>query len=200
LQTVLQHGWHLSLRELVEQAAAGYSSAEAPAAVGPVLDFVQGRLRGILAEGAPVDLVDAVLGAGADDPTDSRQRLQALVDFRATPGFESLSVAIKRAGNIVKTGLIDAPIAEAALTEPAERDLLRTLGEVRERLRPLLTRHDYPAILNELARLRGPVDAFFDAVFVMAEDPTVRQNRLALLSQVYRLFLQVADFRQIGGA
>jgi glycyl-tRNA synthetase beta chain len=200
LQTVLAHRWHLSLRKLAEGAAAGYGTAEAPPAVPAVLEFVLGRLRGLLGEKFPGDLVEAVLAAGYDDPQDAQLRLQALSDFRSTADFESLSVAIKRAGNIVKGGLTDLEIDPATLGEPAERTLHARIGEVRGRLDPRLAARDYRAVLDELAQLRGPIDAFFESIFVMDEDLTVRNRRLALLTQVHRLFLRVADFRQIGGS
>ncbi len=198
LQTLLQHRWHLSLRKIAEDAAAGYGTAEAPRAVAPALEFVLGRLRGLLAEKFPTDLVEAVLAAGFDDVLDAQLRLQALSDFRATAEFESLSVAIKRAGNIVKAGVVDLAIDPAALGEPAERTLLARIEEVRKRLDPLLAGRSYRAVLDELAQLRAPVDAFFESIFVMDENLDVRNRRLALLSQVHRLFLRVADFRQLG--
>jgi glycyl-tRNA synthetase beta chain len=200
LQTILHHRWHLSLRKLAELAAAGYGTAEATQAIPAVLEFVLGRLRGLLGEKLPGDLVEAVLAAGYDDPQDAQMRLQALSDFRSTPGFESLSVAIKRAGNIVKSGLVDLEIDAATLGEAAERALHTRIGEVRGRLDPRLAARDYRAVLDELAELRGPIDAFFESIFVMDQDLTVRNRRLALLTQVHRLFLRVADFRQIGGS
>jgi glycyl-tRNA synthetase beta chain len=200
LQTLLHHRWHLSLRQLAERAAAGYGTAEATQAVPAVLEFVLGRLRGLLGEKFPGDLVEAVLAAGYDDPQDAQLRLQALSDFRSSAEFDSLSVAIKRAGNIVKSGLVDVEVDAATLGEPAERTLHTRIGEVRGRLDPRLAARDYRAVLDELAQLRGPIDTFFESIFVMDEDLTVRNRRLALLSQVHRLFLRVADFRQIGGS
>jgi glycyl-tRNA synthetase beta chain len=64
---------------------------------------------------------------------------------------------------------------------------------------PLAVRGDYAALCRQLATLRGPVDAFFDAVMVMADDAAVRRNRLALLAQLHRLFLAVADLSRLQG-
>lgn len=200
LQTLLNQGWHLSLRTIAETAAAGYGTAEASRAVSAVLEFVVGRLRGLLAESYPPDLVEAVLAAGSDDPVDVRLRLAALAVFRQTAEFEALEVAIKRVANIAKGAPVGSEVDPASLQEVGEKALLAKSVEVQGRLADLLARRDYRGVLEELAQLRGPVDAFFASLFVMDEDPKIRSRRLALLSQVHRLFLRVADFRQISSS
>jgi len=85
----------------------------------------------------------------------------------------------------------------ALLSEPAERALLAELERVEREAAELRTRRDYPAILRAVATLKPAVDAFFDGVMVMAEDPAVRGNRLGLMRRVAALFADLADFRKI---
>ena len=200
LQTLLHHRWHLSLRKLAEQAAAGYGTAEATKAVPAVLEFVLGRLRGLLAEKVPADLVEAVLAAGFDDASDALLRLQALGDFRSSAEFESLSVAIKRAGNIVKARGVDLEVDAAELGEPAERTLHARIGEVRSRLDPRLA-----AGATAPCSTSWPSSARRSTRSSSRSSSWTRTSPCAI--DAWRcsrrstgLFLRVADFRQIGSS
>src|SRR5262249_45296595 len=118
---------------------------------------------------------------------------------RTGAGFEPLAIAIKRVGNILK-----GPEAQPAeridaglLREPAEQALAEAALGIERRVRPLFVAHDYEAALQVLTEFKQPVDALVDKVFVMDKDEVVRRNRLALLASINKLFLQVADFRQL---
>ncbi|NOY14230.1 MAG: glycine--tRNA ligase subunit beta, partial [Deltaproteobacteria bacterium] len=78
-----------------------------------------------------------------------------------------------------------------------ERELFERLQQVQARVAELVAERNYPAALEAIAGLRGPVDSFFDGVMVMAEDPAVKNNRLALLTCIAGLFKGVADFSRI---
>ena len=82
-----------------------------------------------------------------------------------------------------------------ACVEPAEKALAEAVLALRTEVQPLIAKGDYTAVLDKLANLRAPVDNFFDNVMVNAEDPALRQNRLAILNTLQDLFLQVADIR-----
>jgi glycyl-tRNA synthetase beta chain len=195
LQTLLGHKWHVPLRELAEAAALLYGKDEAKKAVAPVLEFITGRLRGIFIETLPADVVDAVLAADASDPVDALLRAEALSRFRAAPEFAALSTAIKRVGNILKNASPGQVVEEKLFEDPAERALWAETRRVGEAVAPSLSARAYGEVLSQLAGLGAPVDAFFTGVFVMAENPEVRANRLALLARVNALFLRIADFR-----
>jgi len=83
------------------------------------------------------------------------------------------------------------------ISEPAERALLAEVERVEREAAEARPRRDYPAILRAVASLKPAVDAFFDGVMVMAEDPKVRDNRLGLMRRVAALFADIADFRKI---
>ena len=108
--------------------------------------------------------------------------------------FAHLAVAFKRAKNILTQQQPAAAIEPGLFEHDAERELLRG-----GRRRPGGSNGDYDARLRSLAGLREPVDRFFDDVLVMAEDPKVRGNRLALLNETLSLFYRIADISKLGG-
>jgi glycyl-tRNA synthetase beta chain len=163
------------------------------------LDFLRGRVRALWSEEHPGDLVDAVLAAGFDDVLEARQRLEALSGLRGRPDFLPLAVAFKRVANIQeKAAQAGAAGVDAALlVEPAERQLHAEIGRVEAEVSALRAARDWPGVLRAVATLKPAVDAFFDDVLVMAEDPRLRGNRLGLMRRVAALFADVADFRKI---
>jgi glycyl-tRNA synthetase beta chain len=107
-----------------------------------------------------------------------------------------VATAFKRASNIVPAdfeGRVDA----ALLQEKEEQDLHASVEGLREKTVSALEGGDYASALEEMANLRPVLDLFFDKVLVMAEDPAVRDNRLALVQDLASLFGRIADFRQI---
>jgi glycyl-tRNA synthetase beta chain len=98
----------------------------------------------------------------------------------------------------VKEG-VDSPVVPALFKDEAEHTLYRVLQETGTTAREKIEQHHYLEALSDIAGLRWAVDAFFDAVMVMAEDPEVRINRLALLTTINRLFGKIADFGRLAG-
>jgi glycyl-tRNA synthetase beta chain len=200
---LLDRGYHLSLAGAVEStldALSGVKLASDRAVVAEqVLDFVRGRLRAQWSDEFPSDLVDAVLAAGFDDPVDARDRLEALAGAKARPDFVPLAVAFKRVANIQeKAPSSGAPrVDPALLSEDAERALLAEVERGEGEAAGHRALRDYAAVLRAVASLKPAVDRFFDEVLVMAEDPALRANRLALVRRVAALFTDVADFRKV---
>jgi glycyl-tRNA synthetase beta chain len=164
-----------------------------------VVAFFQGRFVALLvSQGYPADVMEAVLAVQGDDLVDARARVEAVASFRGTPDFEPVTVAFKRVANILKgvdqTGKIDMARFEA----PEERDLHKQYRAIEKRFSAAIKGMAYEKALAELAKLRLPVDAFFDHCMVMAEDKKVRANRLALLTEIAGLFSQLVDFSRLG--
>ena len=105
-------------------------------------------------------------------------------------------MAFKRVGNIIKEG-VDAPVDPTLFQDDAEGDLYGAVQSVKSSSDGLVSSGAWLDALTEIATLRGPVDRFFDKVMVMADDPRVRTNRLALLTTIARLFGKIADFSRI---
>ena len=118
--------------------------------------------------------------------------------FAALPESASLAAANKRVGNILKKS-DEAPVAlsDGLLKEPAEAVLAQALQAATARAEPLFAQGDYTASLTALAVLKAPVDAFFDAVMVNADDPALRANRLALLRALHEAMNRVADLSRL---
>ena len=160
-----------------------------------LVDFMLGRFRAWYQdEGIAVDVIQAVLARRPTRPADFDARVRAVSHFRTLDSAEALAAANKRVSNILAKA--DAAIGEINLTacvEPAEKALAEAVLALRPEVQPLIAKGDYTAVLDKLANLRAPVDSFFDNVMVNAEDPALRQNRLAILNTLQGLFLQVAD-------
>ncbi len=166
-------------------------------------DFVIDRLRGYYAErGVSADRFEAVAAARPPSLSDFADRLQAVERFLTLPEAAALAAANKRIGNILRKaeGEIPDRISRSRLVEPAELALAESVeSALRETDAPLQQR-DYVAVLTRLAWLRVPVDAFFDQVMVMAEDPALRENRLAILKRLALRFHAVADIGRLSAA
>jgi glycyl-tRNA synthetase beta chain len=162
-----------------------------------VLAFFRGRLEGLLSQGGlPVDLALAVLDAGYDDVVDARARAEALAAARDRGELAPLAETFKRVANILK-GEAPGQAHPGAFREAEETALWGVYQGVKETMESAAARGAYAEFLAKAPELKTAVDAFFDTVLVMDEDPAVRANRLALLGTVAGLFQGVADFTRI---
>jgi glycyl-tRNA synthetase beta chain len=200
LNILLGREMSLPLSELFGEALknlAGAARFSEPEVKAEILGYFQTRLRGIfLASGAAYDSVEAVLAAGSDDPYDAKLRLAALSQFRSRPEFEKLASACKRAVNIIKD-FAKAEVNPALLAEPEEKELNEVIGKLEIEVDHFFKQNDYAGVLSQLLILKDPVDRFFDQVLVMAPDRELRENRLALLFRISRIFRRVADFSKL---
>ena len=196
LRIIVEKNLPLDLEDLVKKSAALFGDKLTNQnVVADVVDFMLGRFRAWYQdEGIAVDVIQAVLARRPTRPADFDARVRAVSHFRTLDSAEALAAANKRVSNILAKA--DAAIGEINLTacvEPAEKALAEAVLALRTEVQPLITQGDYTAVLDKLANLRAPVDNFFDNVMVNAEDPALRQNRLAILNTLQDLFLQVAD-------
>ena len=196
LRIIVEKNLPLDLEDLVKKSAALFGDKLTNQnVVADVVDFMLGRFRAWYQdEGIAVDVIQAVLARRPTRPADFDARVRAVSHFRTLDSAEALAAANKRVSNILAKA--DAAIGEINLTacvEPAEKALAEAVLALRIEVQPLIAKGDYTAVLDKLANLRAPVDSFFDNVMVNAEDPALRQNRLAILNTLQGLFLQVAD-------
>jgi glycyl-tRNA synthetase beta chain len=181
----------------------------APDPTDELLDFIAERLRVHLREqGIGHDLIAAVFNRAGDREDDLVRllaRVAVLRAFLAAEDGANLLIAFRRASNIVaieerRDGRsYDSGIDAVLLRQPEERILAERLVEVGERAGTFLQREEFEAAMSELARLRCPVDDFFDKVTVNCDDAALRENRLRLLTRIRATLRQVADFSQIEG-
>ena len=204
LRIMIETPLPLDLKALLTSAASGYGGGiDAAGAVDAVFEYIADRLPGYYGDrGVGSDVVEAVLAAGPTIPADIDRRILAVGEFRNLDAADALAAANKRIRNILKkapsaTGSAAMMVDEALLTDPAEHRLARDIETMRSVIAPLLAAKDYAGVLRTLAELRPDVDGFFDAVMVMADDPSLRANRIAILHGVESLFLTVADISRL---
>ena len=160
--------------------------------------FAQERLRHMLSETYPLDVVNAVLEARFAELRDVTQRVEALCELKQSPDFETLAIAWKRMANITRKNPPNRPQVDVERFEyDAERQLFQTAQAVGELVQQALQTRDYRAALGQMIALKPVVDKFFDDVLVMDDDEATRDNRLALLLAVQSLFSNIADFTRI---
>jgi glycyl-tRNA synthetase beta chain len=202
IRIVVGHGLSLSLRDALETALAGYAehADRAPELLAQLMDFVRARLKAELVKdrGHPAEVVEAVLLAGFGDLLDATRRVEALSALRQAGDLVEQLEPFKRCLRISadSDGLPD--VNPELFESPAERELWHTLAGGRADVEGAFEEGRYVDVLAFLTVLKPHVARLFDDVMVMAEDPALRANRLALCRSVASLFAGVADFSQIG--
>ncbi len=148
------------------------------------------------------EIFESVRVHQAKSPLDFHQRLIAVCRFMQLDSAESLAIANKRIANILKsaTDEFDSTVNPDLFEADEERLLYTAVGNIREAHVRGLEEKNYTEVLERLAELREPVDKYFDAVMVMADDADQRRNRLSLMNQLRQLFLDVADLSCIPAA
>ena len=211
IRLVVENGLRLPLFTLFQFAHAqfkpGTLSGDPKRVAEDLMEFFADRLKVHLKEkGVRHDLVNAVFGLGdEDDLVRMLARVDALGDFLGSDDGSNLVIAYRRAANIVrieekKDGISYAGPADAgALVEAEEKALHAALAEVRQAANSALKAEDFAGAMAALARLRRPVDAFFDKVTVNTDQPAIRVNRLKLLAEIGAAMGEVADFARIEG-
>lgn len=162
-----------------------------------VLDFFAGRLSALFGEeGARYDLVAASIALGVEDLRATQARVRTLTQLRGSDAFAAVFAVFHRAKNLAANAQSDE-VRPALFEDGAENSLYETLQATRDEVEPLIQARRYEEAIEVLAGLKTPLDTFFDRVLVMAKDPQVKQNRLALLKQVVDLVRQVAAWEHI---
>jgi glycyl-tRNA synthetase beta chain len=207
IRIIRENGLRLPLRPVIEQASqAWHHHGVHPVPAQEILDFLAERLRVQLrAEGERHDVLTAVFAAGADDDiVRLLARTEAVAALLRSEDGANLLTAYRRAANILrieerKDGPHDGEPDRALLRLTQERDLLHALLASDETIAAQLAREDFSAAMTAMARLRAPLDAFFDQVTVNAPEPDLRRNRLRLLHKVRATMDRIADFSKIEG-
>jgi len=207
VRIILENGLRIDLSKTAEHHAARLKKGTPKTIGADLTEFFGERLKVQLREqGARHDLVDAVL---ADDASHDLQkivrRVEALGAFLKTDDGKNLLAGTKRAANILRIEekkdktTYDGSIDMKQLKEPEEKALEKAIGEATEAAGNAVRKEDFAAAMAAMAKLRAPVDAFFEKVTVNADDAKVRVNRLNLLAQIRSATRTVADFARIEG-
>ncbi len=196
LKILIEGSYSLDLKELLSRCSTFYPSFD-PLLIEEILKFITARAKGVFEEvGFKKDEIDASLRSLCINPYDQFCQVQALHAFRKTPAFKDLFEVYKRAKGQL-SHKVGAPFNLSLATEPAEKHLLKALDAVHEKWHTLLSEKRYTAAYELLAKLQSPLADLFDHVKILADDPKLRDNRLALLQKVFGYFSTLLDFSQI---
>jgi len=196
----------LDLNDLLNYAAQAYGEqVDGKKAIDEVVGFMLDRLKVyytsqvVNGKQISVDVYDAVMTLKPTRPMDFDKRIHAVNEFRQLDEAESLAAANKRIGNILKKvkGELPASIDVSLLQETEEKNLNEKLQSMSEKVLPLFEAGNYSDALQQLAALRDPIDAFFEAVMVMVDDEALKNNRLAMLNKSHNLFMKAADLSRL---
>ncbi|KJZ03859.1 glycine--tRNA ligase subunit beta [Pseudoalteromonas piscicida] len=197
LRIMVEKELPLDIQDIVAEAMTLFGDKLSNANVADeVVEFMLGRFRAWYQdEGISVDVIQAVLARRPTSPVDFDRRVKAVSHFRTLAEAEALAAANKRVNNILAKNNVasEAAVESSLLQEEAEQTLAAQVAALTAELAPVYAEGDYQTALTRLASLREAVDNFFDNVMVMADDEAVKANRLALLGQLSKLFLNTAD-------
>ena len=197
LRILIEQDIPLDLREFLGRAVALLpEDLKEESAAETLLQFVTERLRTYYVDnGVRPEVFAAVIACHPTQPLDVNRRIQALEKFSQMAACSSLVSANKRIRNILRRAdaVVSSGFNDQLLEDGAEKVLAEAVRKTTTDISPLLRVGDYEGVLTRLAELRTPVDRFFDEVMVMVEDGAVRMNRLGLLKNLHKLFLEVAD-------
>jgi glycyl-tRNA synthetase beta chain len=201
IRIILEKKYSLSLTELIEEGERLLKEKMERSfeeVKQDVLDFFRVRYQYLLLEkGYPFDTIEAVLSLSFDQLLDVQHRIDALKMAREWKDFGSIVVGFKRAINILKGSPSRKEIDASLFCESAERNLHESFLKAKERMELHLNKRDYESALLEMTQMKRPIDEFFDGVMVMVEDEAIRNNRLALLHEIGKLFRRIADFSKL---
>ncbi|PBP99820.1 glycine--tRNA ligase subunit beta [Pseudomonas congelans] len=202
LRTLIEKKLDLNLIETVKFAVTQFGAKIKPAGLAEqVLDFIFDRLRARYEdEGVDVAVYLSVRALQPASALDFDQRVQAGQAFRKLPQAAALAAVNKRVSNLLSKaeGSIAQTVEPKYFDNANEFSLYSAIQQADHAIQPMAAERQYSESLARLAMLREPVDAFFEAVMVNAEDANVRANRYALLSRLRGLFLGVADISLLG--
>ncbi len=202
LRILIEKQLDLDLVQAVNFAIGQFGTQIEPAGLSSqVLEFIFDRLRARYEdEGIEVASYLAVRAVQPGSALDFDQRVQAVQAFRNLPEAAALAAANKRVSNLLSKFEAKLPptVEPRYFDNATEFSLHSALQQAEQAVQPLAASRQYREALERLAHLRGPVDAFFEAVLVNAEDASVRANRYALLARLRGLFLGVADISALG--
>jgi len=199
-QILLSRGWELSLEELTAKSV-GILATNLDLEAG-TLDKTQAFFRQraewlLKQEGIAYDVIDSLAHLSIGPLAAFHKQALAIGKIKPTEDFTRLVIGFKRAANIVGESPTGKPTLPSLFVEQEERALHSSLITLKSELDKALYRSDFDAAISALVDMGQPIDSFFDAVLVNCEDETLSLNRHALLAEIKRQFLRVADISRI---
>ena len=199
LRIIVEKQLSIDLADLLKTANENFKN-ETPDTSKAVFDFMMDRLKGYYLElGFRPQVFEAVLATEPTKPADFDSRIKSVAKFENDAAAESLAAANKRISNILKKHTDSLPNKiNTQLFELIQETVLHDkLSALQNDLDKYASEKNYDASLKLLSQLKEPIDNFFDNVMVMADNKEIRDNRLALLSSLYKQFTCIADISRL---
>jgi glycyl-tRNA synthetase len=198
VQPLIEHGVSFNLRKAVQKAAQLQPIEVKDEVQTQILEFITGRLRVVLNElGYRYDVVDAILTEQSDNPARAAEAVKQLQTWVEREDWETILPGYARCVRIIRSAAVDSnqlSVNRSKLVEAEEKKLYDAL---QKHVKSQAT--DPDQFLNIIVKLIPSINAFFDKVLVMAEDPKVRENRLGLVGEVAGLARGIADLSKLEG-
>ena len=191
---------HVNLKKLIEDAINSMPkdarNNKSEDLVNDIFEFFKSRFENDI--DFAKDSVAGVLSTGIDDMYDAYLKIEAIDAFRKKNEelFSNLLTVFKRVKNIIKSAK-DVKLDESLLKEEAEKSLYNTYKEKENEVSKLMQNREYEKTFSELASLYEPLDKFFKDIMVMVDDEKIKNNRIALLSSVDKIFKNMLDFSSL---
>ncbi len=211
LLIIWNNEFKISLEKLISRSLAFYGFVKNNKKTKKkLLDFIAVRLENLLeSKKFSKQQIEAVLsmpvpsgrslaaGGGFDDLVLVKKKIEALNEAKNRKEFESLKSAMKRVNNILAGKISKKKVSASLLQEQAEKDLYKIVLATQNSLAKQIKAEDYKSVLRSLMELSHFINKFFDQVLVMAKSKKVKENRIALLSAIYKMAQEVVDFRKL---
>jgi glycyl-tRNA synthetase beta chain len=203
IQIMNDRAFSFSLKKLIEKTLSIYGikgAKDIKEIADKIYTFIQNRMTyQLVEEGFSKDVIAAVANIDTDHVPNVWNRVRALQNLKAAADFEPLAIAFKRVVNIIKKADVPArkTVNEKFFEHESESKLYSAYQNLKGEVSNHIAKGNFDRVLHEIARLRDPVDAFFDGVMVMSKNEKIRNNRLSLLANIADLFETIADFSKI---
>jgi glycyl-tRNA synthetase beta chain len=198
LRIIVERELPLDLSQLIDTSIESFGDIiEQPTTKTQLLEFFAARsLAWYQDKGISTQVIQSVTELNISQPLDQDRRIHAVAEFNTMDAADSLAAANKRVSNILaksEVSLDDLSVDQSLLTEQAEKTLHQDLSNMADDVAQHVSNADYTKALQQLSSLKTVIDNFFDNVMVNAEEPSVKNNRLALLKQLRDMFVSIAD-------
>jgi len=201
INIVLDKKLNLSLREIIESALYIYVDENGLVfdynkVKNEIMDFFLRRIKNMLSEmGVRYDIIDSVINTNIDDIYDMKIRVDKLSDWFNNKDLSGILTAFNRVANLARQAESNE-IDEEILTDD-EKTLYNSYNNIESKVLDLIDEREYDKALDILITLKDPIDEFFDNVMVMVDDEKLKNNRLALLRNIYDTMMLVSDLSKI---
>jgi glycyl-tRNA synthetase beta chain len=197
---LLEHALNVDLRPVFDRALTLYdrkTKLTRSEMLKGLVELMEARFRFLMEQkGIAYDTLNAILGVDTHSLLDAAARVNALWAKRQSDDIKTLARCFKRIHNII-SNQADNPFDAEMLVEDGEKRLHKVFSDLEFRVRQLIDERQYLDALEIMVTLGPEIDNFFDEVLVMAEDMKIRNNRMALLQTISRLYRRIADFSQL---